>query len=476
MHPDIELDTPTPAPATSVTVNGQAAQAYGDFTFARTNLSLVNGQNRFTNIAQNAYGLKATNILTVNLPTNVNLTFDNNGNLTNDGLRSLSYDTENQLTNVMVAGQWRAAYVYDGLGRRRIAEDYTWQSNNWVPTNEVLYIYDGMLVVQERNSNNVPLVTYTRGLDFGGGLRRAGGIGGLLARTDTNGSTFYHADAIGNITALMDGNENIVGRYMYGPFGKLTGKWGPMADANVMQFSSMPQHDGLVFYPFRVYDPNLRWLTEDPIGEAGGINLYQAMNNNPLSYVDPLGLVNCAFLASAIAHQEYNIRGAIRSMSDFNKQFANSRASSLYSLEESGAFALYSLAGLGVSLTENAAKNATYAVQVSRGTIPVGVIGANTTGGSVVLAGSGIAGPVSAANVGAGVIGAKEAGQEIGQEGASRLSTSVQRVLDPYGRLADVQNQTGAQMSASTSQIIKGLQSQLANMMDMYRQNCPCKK
>jgi hypothetical protein len=136
----------------------------------------------------------------------------------------------------------------------------------------------------------------------------------------------------------------------------------------------------------------------------------------------------------------------------------------------------YSLASLTASLSENAAKNATYALQVSKGTIPVGVIGPSTTGGSVVLSGSGIAGPVSAANVGAGVIGAQEAGQDIGQEAASRLSTGVQRVLDPYGRLADVQNETGAEMSASTYQTILGLQSQLGGMLSLYNSSCGCKK
>jgi RHS repeat-associated protein len=281
----------TLAPATSVTVNGQAAQTYGDLTFAGTNNSLINGNNTFTTIAQNAGGTRVTNSSISYLPSSDSLLYDNNGNLTNDGLRSFSYDNENQLTNVMVVDQWRAAYVYDGLGRRRIARDYTWQSGHWVPTNEIHYVYDRMLAIQERDMNNNPLVTYTRGLDLSGSLQGAGGLGGLLARTDGNGSTFYHADALGNITVLMNGSQNIVARYLYNPYGKLTGMWGPMAPVNEMQFSSMPQHDGLVFYPFRAYEPNFqRWLTPDPIGERGGINLYRAMNNNPLRYIDPFGL------------------------------------------------------------------------------------------------------------------------------------------------------------------------------------------
>jgi RHS repeat-associated protein len=158
-------------------------------------------------------------------------------------------------------------------------------------TNETHYIYDGRLLIQERDTNNNSLVTYTRGLDLGGSLRRMGGIGGLLARTDTNGSTFYHADAGGNITALMDGGENIVARYLYGPFGKLLGQWGSLAPVNVMQFSSKPSYHGLDDFGLRWLMPDLdRFANQDPIGERGGINLYRFAGNNPLNKIDPLGL------------------------------------------------------------------------------------------------------------------------------------------------------------------------------------------
>ena len=281
----------TPAPTTSVTVNGLAAQTYGDFTFARTNLALAGGNNTFTNIAQNSYGVRATNILTLNLPLSVSLNSDGNGSLTNDGLRTFGYDAENQLTNITLAGSWKSDFVYDGFNRRRIARDFVWQGGAWVLTNETHFIYDGRLIIQERGTNNNPLVTYTRGLGLGGSLRRAGGIGGLLARTDTNGSTFYHADANGNITALIDAQENIVGRYMYGPFGKLLGQWGSLAPVNVMQFSSKPSYRGLDDFGLRWLTPDLdRFANQDPIGERGGLNLYRFAGNNPVNKVDPLGL------------------------------------------------------------------------------------------------------------------------------------------------------------------------------------------
>lgn len=46
-----------------------------------------------------------------------------------------------------------------------------------------------------------------------------------------------------------------------------------------------------VGYWGRMYDPNLqRWIQRDPIGEQGGINLYQFVGNNPVNRTDPWGL------------------------------------------------------------------------------------------------------------------------------------------------------------------------------------------
>jgi RHS repeat-associated protein len=290
-------------------VNGLPAQTYADFTFASLyGYNLTDGQNSFTNVATNYYGTASiTNIVTANLPASLTLQYDANGNLTNDGSRSLSYDAENQLTNVNVAGQWRSDFFYDGLGRRRIERDYAWQSAAWALTNEVRYVYDGMVVLQELDSNNVAQVAYTRGLDFSGSIQGGGGIGGLLARTDANGSIFYHADGSGNVTALMDSGGNIAARYLYDPFGRLLGKWGALADANAIQFSSMPRNanSSLSLYAFRAYDPNLqRWLNRDPIGELGGLNLYNFVRNNPPNLVDrdgrnPLLLVALVILLAS---------------------------------------------------------------------------------------------------------------------------------------------------------------------------------
>src|SRR2546426_750322 len=82
---------------------------------ARTNNSLSDGNNTFSNVAWNVYGGRVTNILTVNLSQSMALQFDASGNQTNDGTRSFFFNAENQLTNITVAGAWRTEFVYDGL-------------------------------------------------------------------------------------------------------------------------------------------------------------------------------------------------------------------------------------------------------------------------------------------------------------------------------------------------------------------------
>jgi RHS repeat-associated protein len=166
-------------------------------------------------------------------------------------------------------------------------------------TNSTLYLYDGMRVIQERDGNNTPLVSYTRGKDLSGSLEGAGGIGGLLARShgysSGNWSThnFYHADGGGNITYLVNSSQTLSASYRYDPYGNLISSSGTLASANVYRFSSKPIHaaSGLYYYGERFYEPNLqRWLNRDPMGEWGGINLYGFVGNSPPNGLDPLGL------------------------------------------------------------------------------------------------------------------------------------------------------------------------------------------
>jgi RHS repeat-associated protein len=273
----------TSSGATNVMVGTSNATLYADHMFASTNHTLTDGINTFTAIAWDFLGNVATNVSVADLEATRNFVYDSNGNLRTNDTRIFDYDDENQLIRVTETDSWKEEFVYDGQLRRRVEKDYTWSGSSWIQTNEVHFIYNGYAVIQERDSNNVPLVTYTRDMS------------GLRARTDDNGSAYYHADGNANITMLVNENQAVVAKYVYDPFGSLLSMRGSLAAANIYRFSSK-QWDaniGFYYFGFRYYDPNLqRWPNQDPIQEAGGLNLYEFVRNNPINLFDPFGLID----------------------------------------------------------------------------------------------------------------------------------------------------------------------------------------
>jgi RHS repeat-associated protein len=289
----------TTSPATNVTVNTSNTVLYADVSFASTNQPWVNDNNTYTAIAHDVYNRWATNSLSVNLSATNGFAYDWNGNLLSDGTRNFAYDNENQLIAVWVASSFSNNFVYDGKLRRRLTKEFSWNGSAWTQTNEVHFIYDGNIVVQERDANNLPWVTYTRGNDLSGTLQRTGGIGGLLARTanpqfPTFATALYHSDGNGNVTCLVYTNQTVAAKYLYDPFGNTLAQYGSLAEANVYRLSSKEWSSKarLYYYLYRFYDPNLgRWLNRDPIQEAGGLNLYDYVGNDPVDFVDTDGLI-----------------------------------------------------------------------------------------------------------------------------------------------------------------------------------------
>jgi RHS repeat-associated protein len=243
------------------------------------------------------------------------------------------HDDENQLIRVTITNATKSEFRYDGKMRRRERIESVWAGNAWVTNLLVRYVYDGNLVAQERHYVPQPfgeilqkVVSYTRGSDLSGTFEGAGGIGGLLARTDHStfnlqpSTAFYHADGNGNVTCLVDEQSTVVARYIYDPYGNITASQGSLADANLYRFSSKEFHpqSELVYYLYRYYEPNLqRWINRDPLadwqmnlrlelpsGRSGfnkvkalpplelllGSNVYEFAFNNAIDEIDPWGL------------------------------------------------------------------------------------------------------------------------------------------------------------------------------------------
>ena len=233
--------------------------------------------------------------------------YDADGNLTDDARWHYAWDAENRLvsmeTSVSAAdagtARRRLEFVYDAASRRIAKKVFTWSDATWVLDSHTLYVYDGWNMVAELNAlaGLAPIRTYAWGLDVSGTLAGAGGVGGLVAINDAaTGATHFPAyDGTGNVIGLVNAADGtITARYDYNPFGEPAVTEGTYAAPNPFRFSTK-YHDtetGQVYFGYRYYAADTgRWLSRDPIHESGGTNLFGFLDNSPVNFVDPHGLV-----------------------------------------------------------------------------------------------------------------------------------------------------------------------------------------
>jgi RHS repeat-associated protein len=136
---------------------------------------------------------------------------------------------------------------------------------------------------------------------------------GLLAHLDVNPSTgaitatrYYHSDEQASTLALTDETGAVTDEFAYTPYGGVTRtgttdtpfQWlGGIAVQN--------EGDGLYYMLNRYYSAGTRcFISPDPSGIDGGVNLYAYGNLNPLAFVDPYGL--CAESGSGSSSSWYN--------------------------------------------------------------------------------------------------------------------------------------------------------------------------
>ena len=84
----------------------------------------------------------------------------------------------------------------------------------------------------------------------------------------------------------------LVNAYAYSPYG-LLGSYETIENAfqYVGRFGVMAEGNGLYFMRARYYDPDVgRFINKDPIGYAGGMNLYGYVGGNPVNWTDSWGL------------------------------------------------------------------------------------------------------------------------------------------------------------------------------------------
>ncbi|MCF7949935.1 MAG: RHS repeat-associated core domain-containing protein [Spirochaetia bacterium] len=257
--------------------------------------------------------------------------WDANGNMTGESLgmlsASYSYDGENRLTRItsnhrgFLGSPGRPMdkgilYSYDSFGRRISREEITdlhggRYRDRFANTGErVSYLYDGLgfdVLAEDRD---------------GAGRSRRGGWygnsgrvfnptseylktnGSVIVRNDITGSgrsflDFFHGGSLSKSYCTQDGLGSVMGtfsrrgtlekRYAYDSFGRLTE--GRFDGENRLGYNGkrIDPYSGRYDYGFRDYDPMvMRWTTVDPVKD--GANWYVYVENDPVNYIDPLGL------------------------------------------------------------------------------------------------------------------------------------------------------------------------------------------
>jgi RHS repeat-associated protein len=197
---------------------------------------------------------------------------DPNGNLTSktEGTDTWTYswNAENQLTKVEKNGAEVARFAYDPLGRRveKVASGVT-----------TGYTYDDDNILRESRGSST--VKYIHG----------GETDKPLAVDDAAALTYFHADGLGSIAKMTNGAGAVSLVRQYDAWGNL--ELGVSEPSYSFTGREWDPETGLYYYRARYYDPEAsRFVSEDPIGLAAGINFYVYVENSPTLLVDPSGL------------------------------------------------------------------------------------------------------------------------------------------------------------------------------------------
>jgi len=212
--------------------------------------------------------------------------YDAAGNMTNDGFHTYTYDAEGNIT--AVDGGTTAQYVYNAQNQRVRAT---------VGSTAIEYVFNaaGQRVSEWNGTTRAQL----KGKYYWGGKP----VAYYTTASDTNaavGAHFEHQDWLGTERLRTTYNGGVEGSYISLPFGDGFSTFsGTDADANHYATLDHDAESGTDHAEFRQYsEAQGRWLSPDPYDGSYDASNPQSFNryvyslNNPMSYIDPSGMVD----------------------------------------------------------------------------------------------------------------------------------------------------------------------------------------
>jgi len=206
---------------------------------------------------------------------------DPNGNLTSKttatGITTYEWDALDRLITIIHEDATSSHFAYDGLSRRvRITEKDATETI----TSDKSFVWDDLAIAEERATDGTTVNKrfYPQGVEL---------------VTGTGSDTYtYRTDHLGSIREVVDSTGALAARYDYSAWGEADIVSGTFDLDFRYTGHYYLQPSDLYLAPFRAYDARLgRWVSADPIEEAGGLNLYGYVGGNPVNSWDPHGLL-----------------------------------------------------------------------------------------------------------------------------------------------------------------------------------------
>jgi RHS repeat-associated protein len=260
--------------AGTVTVAGVAAEVDSSELFRGTVVS-TSGTNSVVVEATDPSGNTRTNTYEVNVSgSGRSFSYDANGSRTQkvDGNDTWTYEwnAENRLTEILKNDVTVATFSYDPFGRRveKVATGVT-----------TTFIYDGADILKQLAGGTSTYFVHGPGVDE------------PLAKEVSASLGYYHADGLGSIVARTDALGEVTHEYRYNAYGEIEA--GSAEGGFSFTGREWDPECGLFYFRARYLDPKEgRFLSEDPIGLAGGTNVNVFVRNRPTVLRDPSGQID----------------------------------------------------------------------------------------------------------------------------------------------------------------------------------------
>ncbi len=304
----------------NVTINGSAATRQGDWFHGEVGADNSAGPVWKATSVSDGTDTTAGSLLIP--PATRNPQYDADGNLTSDGVYGYTWDGENRLIKIetlpaaVSAGvpYQRVEMAYDSQWRRIRREQFD-SLASVTPIKTTRYLWAGWRCLAELGAADSLAKCHVWGLDQAHQLHLGDSNNALLWTHDLirDERHFCHYDGNGNVAGLSDAAGNHTAEYFHNAFGVVTGKRGSYADENDYRFSTKPFEEvgGLYYYGYRYLDPIAgRWMSRDPKGERGSLNLMAFLANNSLDGIDILGLEKLSL--RYVLESESEVKAAVR--------------------------------------------------------------------------------------------------------------------------------------------------------------------